>query len=114
MLNEAQIVERVDRLTIQSLRIWVREGWIAPRATADGPIFDELDAARARLICELRHDMNLNDDAIPVVLSLLDQLHGARIHIKALVDAIDDQPQHVRDSVKVAIQSNVSVVRPDG
>ena len=56
----------------------------------DEILFDEADAARARLIDELRHDLAIDDEAMPVVLGLLDQLYYARRTMAALWDALDE------------------------
>ena len=58
--------------------------------------------ARVRLLCELKDEMKVNDEAMPVVLSLLDQLYGLRREMKALAQAIDRQPEGVRRKVREA------------
>jgi chaperone modulatory protein CbpM len=56
------------------------EEWVLPFNQAE-MLFDDEDIARINLICELRNDLGVNDEAIPVILSLLDQLH----HLRATV-----------------------------
>jgi chaperone modulatory protein CbpM len=34
--------------------------------------------ARAQLIHDLRHDFGVNDEAVPLILDLIDQVHGLR------------------------------------
>ena len=97
--TETEIVAEVEELTVRRLRLWVRRGWVAPRQHEDGPVYDELDAARVRLVCQLKSDMNINDDAVPVVLSLIDQLHGLRRQMRALTDAVDRQPGEIREMI---------------
>ncbi len=55
-----------------TLRVWVEEGWICQAADDAGPVFDELDLARARLLARLHNDLGLDNEALPVVLSLID------------------------------------------
>ena len=74
-LSERSVVARVERLTMRELRLWVREGWVRPATSEDGPVFDELDIARIRLLCDLRKDMNIPASALPPLLTLIDQLH---------------------------------------
>ena len=81
-LKDREVVEQLGTLTLTELRLWVSEGWVTPD---DEQGFAEIDVARVRLVCQLRRDMNVNEDAVPVVLSLLDQLlafggSGLRIH----------------------------------
>ncbi|GHF51857.1 MerR family transcriptional regulator [Seohaeicola zhoushanensis] len=98
-LNEKQVVLRIERLTIRDLRQWVRAGWVLPAQGEAGPVFDELDVARLRLICDLRKDMSLPADAMPVVLTLLDRLHAARRSLRTLGAALDSQPDELRQAV---------------
>ena len=58
-------------------------------------MFDEVDIARVRLVCELRDDLGLDAEAIPVVLSLVDQLYGVRRELRALARAVEQQPDEV-------------------
>ena len=69
---------------------WVEQRWIKPVRQGDEILFDEADAARARLIDELRRDLSIDDEAMPVVLGLLDQLYHARRTLAALWEALDE------------------------
>ena len=105
--SEADVVAQIEQITLRRLRLWVRRGWIAPAREEDDKRFDDLDLARIRLVCELKDDLNLNDDAVPVVLSLLDQLHGIRREFKALAQAVDQQPDAVRKTVRTAYRQRL-------
>ena len=48
-----------------------------------------MDIARLRLILELRDEMEVGETAMPVVLSLLDQLHASRRHMRRLCEMLD-------------------------
>lgn len=54
---------------------YVHEHWIVP---VEGESLDEEDLARVRLIAELQRELGVNDEAIPIILHLLDQLHALR------------------------------------
>lgn len=97
--DEHKVVARVERLTLSDLRLWVRRGWLRPVESEMGPVFDELDIARIRLLCDLRKDMRLPNDTLPVVLNLIDRLHQTRRELQALTKAIEQQPEDVRRSV---------------
>ena len=101
-LTEKQVLEAVGTLSLKQLRLWVSRGWIVPAQGESGPVFDEIDIARARLLCQLRQDMNVNEDALPVVLSLLDQLYGLRRDMRAMMQAVCEQPQHVQRRIRDA------------
>ncbi len=97
--DEHTVVARVERLNLKELRFWVRQGWLRPAQSETGPIFDELDIARIRLLCDLRKEMSLSNEVLPVVLNLIDRLHQTRRELRALAKALDEQPAEVRRSV---------------
>ena len=98
-LDERTVVARIERLTLRELRFWVREGWVRPAQGQRGPVFDDIDVARLRLLCDLRKDMALPSEAMPTVLALIDQLHSTRRELRRLTEAIDEQPATVRRAV---------------
>lgn len=102
-LTEEDVVMAVEQLTVRRLRLWVRKGWVAPRTSESGPRFDEMDVARIRLICEFKDELNVNEDAVPIVLSLLDQLYGARRELRQLAAAIERQPEDVRQRIRSVV-----------
>lgn len=51
--------------------------WLTPKADEE-PSLDEEDLARLRLILELKTDFGVNDEAVPIILHLLDQLYLAQ------------------------------------
>lgn len=98
-IDERTVVAQVDRLTLRELRVWVREGWIRPATSELGPVFDEIDLARVRLLCDLRKDLSLPPDAIDPILALLDRLHRTRRDLRWLTEALDEQSEDVRQSI---------------
>src|SRR6266446_6583665 len=69
-----RLSEVEDELSLEGtvLRNWIEQRWIRPTLNDGEPLFDEADMARARLIAELRQDYYVGDEAMPVVLQLLD------------------------------------------
>ena len=63
-----------DLTTVEIIQ-WVEQGWVVPDTADAGLVFHEIDVARVRLIHDLRRDMEIGEDAIPLVLSLLDQVY---------------------------------------
>ncbi len=60
----------------------IRLHWVRPAA----PELAELDAqdlARLRLIRELQEDFGVNDEGVPIILHLLDQLYSLRREVRA-------------------------------
>ncbi len=99
MFSEKEVVARVEGLTVRHLRRWVEAGWIRPRRRGHGHVFTEMDVARARLIAELRNELEINEAALPVVLSLLDQVYGLRQELRCLARAIQSLPRGPREQV---------------
>lgn len=60
---------------------FIEEEWIHPsdRESLD---LDEEDVARLRLIRELKEDFGVNDEGMPIILQLLDQLN--RMHLEIM------------------------------
>lgn len=82
------------------LHSWIEQNWVLPVREQDSFFFDEADVARVRLIAELRSDMGVNDDAIPVVLRLLDQIYSLRRALSDLNDAIAVLPEDVQEQLR--------------
>ncbi|WP_245723439.1 MerR family transcriptional regulator [Lutimaribacter saemankumensis] len=104
-MDERRVVAEVHRLTLRELRLWVDEGWVRPAKKADGPVFDEIDLARIRLLCDLKKEMGLSSDAMPVVLGLIDRLNETRRHLRHLMNALEAQPAEVRQDIMATFRS---------
>lgn len=88
MLTLQQVVSEVG-VTETDLTLWIEQRWVLPHKQENSFVFDDVDIARARLIRELRVDLMVNEEAIPVVLSLLDQVHALRRTLARVNNAID-------------------------
>jgi chaperone modulatory protein CbpM len=75
-----------SHLDTHALDAWIEAGWLRPRGSQSSRDFSDIDVARARLICDLRDDLGINDDAVLVVLDLIDQIHGLRRLVRELVE----------------------------
>jgi len=101
------LIERVDRVELSS---WIERGWVVPERRGRGePLFSELDIARVCLICDLRHDLLVEEETVPLVLSLLDQVYTLRRQMHALTDAVGQQPEDVRRAILDAMEAGKSV-----
>jgi chaperone modulatory protein CbpM len=108
MITERELYVRVDGLTAAELDICVSAGWIVPEETGQGGrCFQDIDVARLKLIHELRVDLALGDEAVPVVLRLLDQIHALRYRLHCLSEALADQPEEVRQAIRAALEARL-------
>jgi chaperone modulatory protein CbpM len=78
---------------------WVEQGWVMPETAATGLVFHEIDVARVRLIHDLRSDMDVGEDAIALVLSLLDQVYELRSRMKSVLHVLETQPPDVQAAI---------------
>jgi chaperone modulatory protein CbpM len=81
-IEEFLVRTRVER---QSLETWVAAGWLVPPQTEPELMFSDVDLARVQLIRDLHEDFGVNDEGISVVLHLVDQMHGLRRSMRALL-----------------------------
>ena len=81
-----QIQELVLQVRIETERLekWVAAGWLLPRESGSNPDYSDVDLARAHLIRDLQ-ELGVNDDGIPIILHLVDQLHGLRCMVRELL-----------------------------
>jgi chaperone modulatory protein CbpM len=84
-----------SRIDAQALEAWVEAGWLLPRQDGATRDFSDVDLARAQLIHDLER-LGVNDEAIPVILDLIDQVHGLRRTLRDLLSAIHAQPEAMR------------------
>lgn len=97
MIDVELLFARVSRLDPRDLDRWVSMAWVRPEAGGEGYLFHEIDVARVALIRELTDDMQVGEEALPIVLSLLDQLYDARRRIREVGQALADvAPEDLR------------------
>jgi chaperone modulatory protein CbpM len=105
MKTLSEVVVLVGRIDRVELTHWIELGWVAPERPADAePAFSDLDVARVCLICDLRHDLEVEEETIPLVLSLLDQVYDLRRQLNALTAALRQQPDDVRRAVLALLE----------
>ncbi len=90
MISFDVLISQTSGLLPQDLDRWICNHWVRPDGSAGHYIFHDIDVARVRLIFELRDDLDVNEAALPVVLSLLDQLYDARRRMRELGDALGE------------------------
>jgi chaperone modulatory protein CbpM len=83
------------RIEASVLGEWVQAGWLAPQRTGNAEEFSEVDLARAHLVRDLQQ-LGVNNEGIPVILDLVDQLHGLRRLVRELLSGIHAQPEAKR------------------
>lgn len=96
-------IERVCRIVgdveAADLERWIEESWVLPAREGGSYVFQEVDVARVRLIVNLRRDCAIDEEAMPVVLGLLDQLYALRRQLKAITAALEALPPDLREAI---------------
>lgn len=103
MKNIEEVILLAPELTRADLERWIRDALIEAESEATQPMFTEIQYARVRLICTLRYDMDVEEETLPVVLGLLDQLHETRQRLHTLSQAVLAQDEEVKAAVLQAL-----------
>jgi len=109
----ASVVALFADLPEAELTSWVARGWVQPDASGPdagegggeaGWEFQAIDVARVQLIHDLRRSMEVGEETMPLVLSLLDQVYALRGTLRDVLGALEAQPEVVRAAVLAALR----------
>lgn len=103
-LHLDELVSAIDHLRREDLEAWVRNSLVHASGQPDAPEFTETECARIRLICSLHYDMEIDAEALPVILELVDQLHETRRQLHALGAAVLEQNEDIRSAILSALK----------
>ena len=100
IISKQDFLDRAQ-LDRQTLEVWIEEEWLVPSGTATELAFSEADLARAKLIQDLTQDLGVNAEGVGVILNLLDQMHGLRIVLADMLQAVRERssPTHAGSSM---------------
>lgn len=101
--SEAEAVAAVARLTHPQLLAFVQAEIITPIQSDTGMIFRQIDIVRLELLCELSEEFELQEDALGMVISLIDQLHAVRSELRTVLAAIGAEDAAVRGRIAEAL-----------
>lgn len=93
------------------LTTWIERRLVRPEPSGEGDgewTFQEIDVARVHLIYDLRRNLDVPDDTLPLLLSLLDQLYDLRRKLSAVKVLVEDHPRELRDAVHAILKSDAS------
>jgi chaperone modulatory protein CbpM len=102
--SEDEVVMRVTRLTRVQLVRFIEGEFIKPQRHSDGYVFRPVDIARLELLCDLSQDLDLDETALGIVISLIDQLHAVRQDLAAVAGVIDGLPAELRNRIDTAMK----------
>ena len=107
MIGRDELTRLFAELDGAELVRWIENRWILPEDQG-GPggenwRFHEVDIARVELILEIRREFAVDDEAVSLVLSLLDQVYSLRRQMRRLSAEIECQPPEVQDAIRRAL-----------
>jgi chaperone modulatory protein CbpM len=103
MIGLADLLQTVQGLERAEIERWVAMGWVMPDRAAGELRFTQVDIARVRLIAEIHRDCAVDEETMPVVLGLLDQVYTLRRGLKEILEILAEQPADVREAVAAAL-----------
>lgn len=85
-----EITEIIDLYEVDEIFIFdcIEREWINP-VDNQNKLLDMEDIARILLIRDLKEDFGVNDEAIPIILHLIDQLHWSKAQIKHYFEILE-------------------------
>jgi chaperone modulatory protein CbpM len=102
-----ELTRRFAELDSSEFERWVENRWILPEGAGgpggDGWLFHEVDVARVELILDIRREFAVDDEAMSLVLGLLDQVYSLRRQMRRLCDALESQPPEVQEAIRQAL-----------
>ncbi|HVC55389.1 MAG TPA: chaperone modulator CbpM [Stellaceae bacterium] len=102
-MDRDELIRRVAGLDRAELERWVENRWVLPTRARGVWHFHEVDLARVELILDIRREFAVDDEAMSLLLVLLDQVYGLRRQMRRLCDALEAQPADIRDAIRRAL-----------
>lgn len=103
MIAIDELLLRYRELERRDLTQWVENRWVLPERHAETWIFHEVDVARVELILNIRRDFAIDEEAMGLVLRLLDRVYDLRRQMRRLCDAVAMQPEDIQDAIRRAL-----------
>jgi chaperone modulatory protein CbpM len=87
--NNYEITEIIELYQLEEIFICecIEREWIIPCDTEE-KLLDKEDIARILLIKDLKEEFGVNDESIPVILHLIDQIHWLKSRLARYMESI--------------------------
>lgn len=96
LFSFSETVLRVPGLTEDRLTRFIAAEVVRPVQGTAGGGFAQVDVARLQLACELCDGYALEDEALAMVMSVIDRMHGMRRDLHAMMQAVAAEGDEVR------------------
>ena len=104
MMRFTAVIALFPDLGEAELHTWVERGWVRAAPTGEEWEFQDIDVSRVRLIRDLTHELAVQEETMPLVLSLLDQVYALRGQMRAVARAVEAQDEAVRAAILAAMR----------
>ena len=98
-LTEEELIKAIARLTSDRLTEYLAAEIVIPEQSDQGLVYHSIDVARLELACELHDQYDMEADALSMMISLIDQMHGLRAELREVLNAVEAQPEPVRQQL---------------
>lgn len=98
-LTEDELIAAISRLTSDRLSDYLAAEIVIPEQSEQGLVYHSIDVARLELACELHDQYDMEADALSMMISLIDQMHGLRAELREVLTAVEAQPEPVRKTL---------------
>ena len=105
-LSEEEVITTITRLSRDQLVRFIEAEFVRPDRSETGYVFRRIDIARLELLCDLSFDLDLDETALGVVISLIDQLHTAHQERLAIERAIQALPADVHARILESLNAS--------
>lgn len=109
-LTEEEVLAAIPTLTRTRLVAFIQTEMVIPlRRGREGEsthLFRQMDFVRLQLLCDLADDLELDEEALGVVVTLLDQLHAARQDLLEITRAVAAESPEVRARIAAAMMGS--------
>jgi chaperone modulatory protein CbpM len=106
-MNLEQCLQHFKNIPNRStLEVYIERHWVRPIRRQSAWYFEGVDIARIELVHQLQNEIKISDDAIDIVLSLLDQFHGLHSQMHSLTEAIKMQPLKVQTEISAYLSED--------
>ena len=103
MMAIDDLLATIPSLQRSDLERWIRDELVAPQQDTGSLSFSDMECARVRLICTLTYELEIDSGALPVVLSLVDQLYDTRQRLLSLTRAVTLQDKMIQAAIIAAM-----------
>jgi len=111
MIRLEELLAMIEGLDPDDLDRWIGDALVTPQHEAGEVVFADPDRARVQLLCTLRYTLEIEEDTLPVVLSLIDQLYATRAQLRALAAAVAAQEVVVQQGIMSALTTGTGDLR---